>query len=111
MGLVFGTSGGKIDRLVYHRLQIGAYTNSYKDRVIPVTRGTTGATGHASAPPQPMRVRGFDPGKEYAHVNQQSFGSPTDRRRLTRRLAHTPPWPDLRAITTRFTRQGNSLTE
>jgi phospholipase C len=62
---------------IYQGLQTGSYTNNYKDRVIPVTRGTTGATGHASVPPQPMRVPGFDPGEEYAHVNQQLFGSPT----------------------------------
>ena len=62
---------------VFQGLQTGSYTNKYKDRVIPVTRGTTGATGHTSVPPQPMRVPGFDPGEEYAHVNQQLFGSST----------------------------------
>ena len=62
---------------VYQGLQTGSYSNQYDDRVIPATRGTTGATGHDGVAPQPMRVPGFDPGEAYAHVNQQLFGSPS----------------------------------
>ena len=61
---------------VYRGLQTGAYSNQYDGRVIPVTGGTTGETGHDGVGPQPMRVPGFDPGEEYAHVTQQLFGSP-----------------------------------
>jgi phospholipase C len=74
---------------VYRGLQTGNYSNRYNDRVIAVTNGTTGATGHADVPPQPMRVPGFDPGEEYAHVNQQLFGSP-DRPTTTNPPFGTP---------------------
>lgn len=62
---------------IYQGLQTGNYSNEYGGRVIPATRGTAGATGNDRVPPQPMRVPGFDPGEEYAHVNQQLFGSPS----------------------------------
>ncbi|MDQ4037677.1 MAG: hypothetical protein M3313_04845, partial [Actinomycetota bacterium] len=62
---------------VYQGLQTGTYSNQYDGRVLPVTAGTTGASGHAGVGPQPMRVPGLDPGEEYAHVNQQLFGSPS----------------------------------
>lgn len=59
----------------YQGLQTGNYSNQYDGRVIPATNGTKGATGDAWIPAQPLRVPGFDPGEEYAHVNQQLFGS------------------------------------
>ncbi|MGH2687376.1 MAG: alkaline phosphatase family protein [Actinomycetota bacterium] len=62
---------------IYQGLQTGSYSNEYGGRVIPAARGTTGASGHDGVAPQPMRVPGFDPGEEYAHVNQQLFGSPS----------------------------------
>ena len=62
---------------VYRGLQGGEHSNEYGGRVIPVARGTTGATGHPGVPAQPLRVPGFDPGEDYHHVNQQLFGSPT----------------------------------
>jgi phospholipase C len=62
---------------VYQGLQTGNYSNTYGGRVIPVSVGTKGATGHAGVSPQPMRVPGFDPGEAYAHVTQQLFGSPS----------------------------------
>jgi phospholipase C len=62
---------------IYQGLQTGNYSNEYGGRVIPATRGTAGATGHDGVPPQPLRVPGFDPGEEYAHVNQQLFGAPS----------------------------------
>ncbi|MCU6482463.1 alkaline phosphatase family protein [Arthrobacter sp. A2-55] len=60
----------------YQGLQTGEYSNKYDDRTIPASYGTKGETGYAGVPPQPMRVPGYDPGEEYAHVNQQLFGSP-----------------------------------
>jgi phospholipase C len=62
---------------VYQGLQTGSYSNQYGGRVIPANFGTKGATGWAGVPAQPLRVPGFDPGEEYAHVTQQLFGSPS----------------------------------
>jgi phospholipase C len=62
---------------IYQGLQTGNYSNEYAGRVIPVTFGTKGETGHAGVRAEPMRVPGFDPGEEYAHINQQLFGSPS----------------------------------
>ena len=62
---------------VYQGLQTGNYSNTYDGRVIPATLGTKGATGHAGVAAQPLRVPGFDPGEDYAHVIQQLFGSPS----------------------------------
>jgi phospholipase C len=61
----------------YNGLQTGSYSNEYGGRTIPVTFGTTGASGHLTAPPQPLRVTASDPNEEYAHVIQQLFGSPS----------------------------------
>ena len=63
---------------VYQGLQTGNYSNQYDGRVIPASFGTKGATGHAGVAAQPMRVPGFDPGEEYAHVTEQLFGSPSE---------------------------------
>ncbi len=54
----------------YQGLQTGKYSHEYDGCVIPVTFSTKGATGYAGVPPQPMRVPGFDPEEQYAHVNQ-----------------------------------------
>jgi len=62
---------------IYQGLQTAEYSNWYEGRMIPATRGTTGATGHDGIAPQPMRVPGFDPGEKYDHVTQQLFGSPS----------------------------------
>ncbi len=60
----------------YQGLQTGEYANEYGGRLLPATRGTTGATGKSGVAPQPLRVPGFDPNEDYAHVNEQLFGSP-----------------------------------
>jgi phospholipase C len=44
------------------------------EEVTGITKGAVGGTG-TSVPPQPLRVPGFDPNEDYAHTNQQLFGS------------------------------------
>src|SRR5262245_20688910 len=51
----------------YDGLNTGTYSNQYKGRTIPVTRGTLQAH-------QPMRVPRIDPHETYGHVTLQLFG-------------------------------------
>jgi phospholipase C len=82
---------------IYQGPRTGSYANNYKDRLIPVTRGTTGATGHASVPPQaegpetPARsrcgCRGLIPARSTPTSTSSCSVHPPGRRRLIRRLA------------------------
>lgn len=63
--------------MIYNGLQTpGDHSNRYDKREFPAQRGTRGETGHSRVAAQPLRVPGFDPGEEFAHVNQQLFGGP-----------------------------------
>lgn len=65
-------------------MQTGDYSNSYRGRVIPVTRGTVGASGRSIR--QPLRVPGLDPHEDFPHVTQQLFGA-------DQKPAPAVPWP------------------